>query len=105
MFFPVLLQLMEAGQIGVNGRLVASRVEVFKNVCEIVRVRSPDLAGNLAKEKIEKPMNARIFVKTYLTVCNEFHKACINFKFVARFSLFSVFIHPPFFTDYYFKPF
>lgn len=55
--------LMEAGQIGVNGRPVASHVEVFKNVCEIARARSPVLAGNLAKEKNGKPMNARIFVK------------------------------------------
>lgn len=61
--FPVLLQLMEDGQIGVNGRPVASRVEVFKHVCEIARARSPALAGNLAKEKNGKPMNARIFVK------------------------------------------
>lgn len=55
---------MEDGRIGVNGRPVASRVEVSKNVCEIARVRSPVLAENLAKERIGKPMNARIFVKT-----------------------------------------
>ena len=55
---------MEAGQIGVIGRPVARRVEVFKNVCEIARARSPVLAGNLAKEKSGKPMNARIFAKT-----------------------------------------
>lgn len=34
--FFVLLQLMEDGQIGVNGCFVVSYVEVFKNVCEIV---------------------------------------------------------------------
>ena len=64
MFFSVLIQLMEAGQIGVNGRPVARLVEVFKNVCEIARARSLVLAGNLAKEKSGRPMNARIFAKT-----------------------------------------
>ena len=62
--FSVLIQLMESGQIGVNGRPVARRVEVFKNVCEIARARSPVLEGNFAKEKNGKPMNARIFAKT-----------------------------------------
>ena len=75
MFFPVLSQLMEVGQIGVNGLLAASYAEVFKNAFEIARAQSPVLAGNLAKEKSGKILNARIFVKTYLAGCNKFHEA------------------------------
>ena len=75
MFISVLLQLMEVGQNGMNGRPVASRAEVFKNVFEIARVQSPVLAGNLAKEKSGKLMNAKINVQTYLAVCNKFHEA------------------------------
>jgi len=66
---------MEVGQIGVNGRPVASRVEVFKNVFEIARAQSPVLAGNLAKEKSGKLMNVKINVLNYLVVCNKFHEA------------------------------
>ena len=75
MFLSLLLQLMEVGQIGVSGRPVASCVEVFKNVFEIARAQSPVLAGNLAKEKSRKLMNARINVQNYLAVCNKFHEA------------------------------
>lgn len=82
MFFSVSLQLMEVGQIGANGRPVASRAEVFKNVFEIARIQSPVLAGNLVKEKSGKLLNARIFVQTYLAVCNEISRSCIDFNFL-----------------------
>lgn len=75
MFFSVLLQLMEVGQIGVNGLLAATLAEVFKNAFEIAQIQSPGLAENLAKEISGKIMNARIFVETYLAVCSKFHES------------------------------
>lgn len=95
MFFSVLLQLMEVGQIGVNGLLAATLAEVFKNAFEIAQIQSPGLAENLAKEISGKIMNARIFVETYLAVCSKFHES------VKILIFWQVFFLSIFTTDYF----